>query len=67
MLSSIDHTPRAITLQNVVDRINNAVDELDADNAGRIIASISADGLGLHRLLAEVLNGGRKAPSGEQR
>lgn len=44
--STIDR-PRATTLQEIVDRINDAVDNTGGDNAGRIVASIGADGRSL--------------------
>jgi flagellar hook-associated protein 2 len=44
--STIDQ-PVATTIQDVVDRINNARDTVGADNAGHIVASVSADGLRL--------------------
>ncbi|MHC4946779.1 MAG: flagellar filament capping protein FliD [Planctomycetota bacterium] len=36
-----------VTLQEVIDRINDAVDTTGGDNAGRITASIAADGVSL--------------------
>ena len=39
--------PAAVTLQNVIDRINDALDTLDNPNAGRLVASIAADGVSL--------------------
>ncbi len=47
VLENADHTPAAATLQDIIDRINNAKDTLLADNGGRIAASIAPDGLRL--------------------
>lgn len=44
--SSIDKA-EAVTLQDVIDRINDALDTTETANGGRIVASIRADGLGL--------------------
>lgn len=44
--STIDQA-RASTIQDVINRINNAVDTTDGANAGRIVASIDASGRGL--------------------
>ncbi|MBT8486908.1 MAG: flagellar filament capping protein FliD, partial [Phycisphaerae bacterium] len=48
-------TPAAVTLQDVMDRINNAEDTLGNPNAGRIVASIAPDG---RRLLITDTTGG---------
>ncbi len=48
--------PAAVTLQNVIDRINNALDTLDNPNAGRLVASIAADGVSL--LITDTNGGG---------
>jgi flagellar hook-associated protein 2 len=47
VIENADHTPVATTLQDVIDRINDATDDLGAPNAGRIVASIAPDGLRL--------------------
>jgi flagellar hook-associated protein 2 len=47
VIENADHTPAAATLQDVIDRINNAQDALLVDNGGRIVASIAPDGLRL--------------------
>ena len=47
---------RAVTLQNVIDRINNATEDDGTPNAGRIVASIAADGVSL--LITDTTGGG---------
>ena len=47
VIPNVIDLPRATTMQEVIDRINNAVDELGADNAGRLTAEIAADGRSL--------------------
>jgi flagellar hook-associated protein 2 len=51
VLVNADHTPAAVTIQDVIDRINN-----DADNGGEIVASIAADGVSL--LITDTTGGG---------
>ena len=46
ILNSID-TPQVQTIQDVIDRINNAEDTNDVANGGDIVASIGADGKSL--------------------
>ncbi len=48
--------PAVQTVQDVVDRINNALDTSEADNAGRIVASIASDGVSL--LITDTTGGG---------
>ena len=47
--------PAATTLGEIIDRINNALDTVGGDNAGRLVASIAADG---QRLQIEDTTGG---------
>jgi flagellar hook-associated protein 2 len=51
VLINADHTPAALTIQDVIDRINN-----DTDNGGEIVASIAADGVSL--LITDTTGGG---------
>ena len=59
VLANADHTPAAKTIQNVIDRINNAKDTVDVDNGGHIVASIAADGVSLQ--LEDTVGGGPAA------
>ncbi|MCH8342780.1 MAG: flagellar filament capping protein FliD [Planctomycetes bacterium] len=49
-------TTAALTLQDVIDRINNALDTGGGANAGRIVASIATDGVSL--LITDTIGGG---------
>jgi flagellar hook-associated protein 2 len=55
-LVNADHTPAARTIQDVIDRINNADDTGGAPNAGHIVATIAADGVSLQ--LEDTVGGG---------
>jgi flagellar hook-associated protein 2 len=59
ILANADHTPAAKTIQDVIDRINNAKDTVDVDNGGHIVASIAADGVSL--FLEDTVGGGPAA------
>ncbi|MHC4218735.1 MAG: flagellar filament capping protein FliD, partial [Planctomycetota bacterium] len=59
VLVNADHTPAAKTIQDVIDRINNAKDTVDVDNGGHIVASIAADGVSL--FLEDTVGGGPAA------
>jgi flagellar hook-associated protein 2 len=59
VLANADHTPAARTIQDVIDRINNAKDSVDVDNGGHIVASIAADGVSLQ--LQDTVGGGPAA------
>jgi len=47
IIVNADHTPAAATIQQLIDRINNAKDTLGGDNLGHIVASLAADGVSL--------------------
>ena len=47
VIPSLVQSPRASTIQEIVDRINSAEDTALGANAGRIVASIAADGVSL--------------------
>ena len=48
--------PAVQTMQDVIDRINSSLDTTEADNAGRIVASIAGDGVSL--LVSDTTGGG---------
>ncbi len=56
LIPNADHTPAATTIQQIIDRINNAKDILDADNAGHIVARLAADGVSIE--LEDTVGGG---------
>ncbi|MHC4990284.1 MAG: flagellar filament capping protein FliD [Planctomycetota bacterium] len=58
VLANADHTPAAKTIQDVIDRINNAYDNeaVPVQNGGHIVASIAADGVSL--LITDTVGGG---------
>ena len=47
VIPNADHTPAATTIQQIIDRINNADDIFGDPNAGHIVASIAPDGVSL--------------------
>ncbi len=47
LIPNADHTPAATTIQQIIDRINNAYDILGDENEGHIVASLAADGVSL--------------------
>jgi flagellar hook-associated protein 2 len=61
ILANADHTPAAKTIQDVIDRINNAWDNeaVPVQNGGHIVASIAADGVSLQ--LEDTVGGGPAA------
>ncbi|MHC4414242.1 MAG: flagellar filament capping protein FliD [Planctomycetota bacterium] len=56
-LENADHTPATQTIQDVIDRINNAKDDLGVDNGGHIVASIAPDGVSLQ--IEDTVGGGQ--------
>ncbi|MHC4827854.1 MAG: flagellar cap protein FliD N-terminal domain-containing protein, partial [Planctomycetota bacterium] len=58
VLANADHTPAAKTIQDVIDRINDAYDNeaVPVQNGGHIVASIAADGVSL--LITDTVSGG---------
>jgi flagellar hook-associated protein 2 len=60
-LVNADHTPAAKTIQDVIDRINDAWDNeaVPVQNGGHIVASIAADGVSLQ--LQDTVGGGPAA------
>lgn len=56
LLANADFTPAASTIQEIIDRINNAKDTLGFDNAGHVVASIGADGVSLR--IDDTIGGG---------
>jgi len=47
LIPNADHVPAATTIQQIIDRINNATDILDVDNDGHIVATIAADSVSI--------------------
>jgi flagellar hook-associated protein 2 len=47
VIPSLVQSPQASTIQEIIDRINSAEDTAAGANAGRIVASIAADGVSL--------------------
>ena len=47
VLANADHVPAATTIQQIIDRINNATDLVDVDNGGRIVARLAGDGVSI--------------------
>jgi len=56
VLKNADHTPAARTVQDVVDRINNALDTVMVANDGHIEARIAGDGVSLE--IEDTMGGG---------
>ena len=59
LIPNADHVPAATTIQQIIDRINNAKDILDADNGGHIVARLAADGVSLE--IEDTMGGGPPA------
>ena len=56
VIPNADHTPAAVTIQNVIDRINNALDTMQVINGGHLVASIASDNVSIR--LTDIVGGG---------
>ncbi len=59
IIPNADHTPAAVTIQEVIDRINNAEDTFQVINGGHVVASIAPDGVSIQ--LEDIVGGGPMA------